>query len=236
MDWAKLTTYMQLTGAALAIPVAAGGTYSVYQNYFANDPACQKLRTSIVATMERNVPPDAKRTLLRKDVNEFSKMCGSADPDAKVLFEAALEDHKLAESSVAQPVSTAVASAAPLPADKPPDATPTFGRSSGGDTRGWVALTRGDANRAGEPNFEGFELSAKVVPPQGTVLRALHVLPVWMEPQFNTNDSSKLQGRLPGGSCVRVLSTRMAEGRGRNWGEVVPMPCPVSMRKARPAG
>jgi hypothetical protein len=65
MDWSKLTTYLQLTGAALAIPAAAAGTYSVYQNYFTSDLACQKLRTAIVATMERHVAPDVKRTLLR---------------------------------------------------------------------------------------------------------------------------------------------------------------------------
>ena len=138
MDWSKLTTYVQLTGAALAIPAAAAGTYSVYQNYFTNDAACHKLRTAIVATMERNVAPDAKRTLLRKDVTEFVKLCGNADPDAKVLFEAALDDHKFAGSAGAQPVpANAVASAMPSGPARTADGIPVwvvnnFGRSPTG--------------------------------------------------------------------------------------------------------
>lgn len=237
MDWSKLTTYVQLTGAALAIPAAAAGTYSVYQNYFTNDAACHKLRTAIVATMERNVAPDAKRTLLRKDVTEFVKLCGNADPDAKVLFEAALEDHKFAASTDAHPVppANAVASAMPSGPARTPDGIPVwvvnnFGRSPTGDARGWVALTRGEANRMGEPNFDGHELSLTVVPPSGTVLRARQVMPVWMEPQSTNNDPGKLQGRVVAGACVRIISTKLAEGRGRNWGEVAPAQCTPSLR------
>lgn len=242
MDWSKITTYLQFTGAALAIPAAAGGAYSVYQNVFTSDVTCQKLRTTIVATMERNVAPDVKRTLLRKDVTEFSKTCANFDPDAKVLFEAALEDHKFAAPAEAHPVApaNAVASATAAPTAGPartPDGFPvgvvnTFGRSPGGDVRGWVALTRGEPKRLGEPNFDGYEMSQMVVPPAGTVLRSRYVMPVWVEPQHNTNDSTKLQGRVPLGSCVRIISTKMAEGHGRNWGEVAPTPCPAALRPA----
>lgn len=245
MDWSKLTTYLQFTGAALAIPAAAGGAYSVYQNHFTRDVACQKLRTAIVATMERHIAPDAKRTLLRKDVGEFAKTCGDLDPDAKVLFEAALQDNKFAVPAEAQPVApaNAVASAAPTVAPPGPARTPdgfpvgvvnTFGRSPNGDVRGWVALTRGEANRMGEPNFDGHELSQTVVPPSGTILRSRYVMPVWTEPQSSTNDSTKLQGRVSLGSCVRIISTKMAEGRGRNWGEVAPAPCTPSLRASAP--
>jgi hypothetical protein len=240
MDWGKLTTYLQLTGAALAIPAAAGGAYSVYQNYFTNDLACQKLRTSIVATMERHIAIEVKRTLLRKDVTEFVKNCGHADPDAKVLFEASLEDTKFAAPSGAPPASNAVVSATPSAgAGMTPDGLPvsvvmSFGRSPTGDVRGWVALTRGEASRIGEPNFDGHELSLTVVPPFGTILRARQTMPVWMEPQANSNDSNKLQGRVPVGSCVRIISTRTSEGRGRNWGEVAPAPCTPTLRAGGP--
>jgi len=242
MDWSKLTTYVQLTGAALAIPAAAAGSYSVYQNYFTNDAACHKLRTAIVATMERNVAPDAKRTLLRKDVTEFVKLCGNADPDAKVLFEAALDDHKFAGSAGAQPVpANAVASAMPSGPARTADGIPVwvvnnFGRSPTGGARGWVALTRGEASRIGEPNFDGHELSLTVVPPSGTILRARQVMPVWMEPQSTSNDPSKLQGRVVAGACVRIISTRLAEGRGRNWGEVAPVQCTPSLPPKNPPG
>jgi hypothetical protein len=239
MDWSKLTTYLQLTGAALAIPVAAGGVYSVYQNYFTSDLACQKLRTGIVATMERHVSADIKRTLLRKDVTEFVKTCGNADPDAKTLFEAALQDDKFASAPAAQPaagVSAAASSGAPAmtPDGLPASVATAFGRSPTGDVRGWVALTRGETDRIGEPNFDGHELSLTVVPPFGTFLRARQVMPVWMEPQLGGNDSSKLQGRVPAGSCVRIISTRTTEGRGRNWGEVAPAPCPSTLRAGGP--
>ena len=238
MDWSKLTTYLQLTGAALAIPAAAGGAYSVYQNYFTHDLACQKLRTAIVATMERNVSADVKRTLLRRDVTEFVKTCGDADPDAKVLFEAALQDTKFASvpASPSGASSNAVASAVPgiTPDGLPASIVISFGRSPTGDVRGWVALTRGETDRIGEPNFDGHELSLTVVPPFGTILRARHVMPVWTEPQSSTNDSSKLQGRVLAASCVRIISTRISEGRGRNWGEVAPALCTPTLRANGP--
>lgn len=241
MDWGRLTTYLQVAGAALGIPAAAGGAYTVYQNYFTNDVICQKLRTTIVSTMERNVAPDAKRTLLRKDVTEFSKSCANFDPDAKVLFEAALADHKFAAAPAeVHPVApaNAVASAVPTAPNGPArtaDGIPvwvvnSFGRSPTGEARGWVALTRGEANRMGEPNFDGHELSQTVVPPSGTILRARQVMPVWMEPQGTSNDPGKLQGRVPGNACVRVISAKLAEGRGRNWGEVAPVQCPPALR------
>src|SRR5262245_57564693 len=58
---------LQMTGAALAIPAAAAGTFAAYQNYFSSDVTCQKLRSNIVAVMERNVAPETKRSLLKKD-------------------------------------------------------------------------------------------------------------------------------------------------------------------------
>src|SRR5215813_8600234 len=84
---------LQMTGAALAIPAAAAGTFAAYQNYFSSDVTCQKLRSNIVAVMERNVAPETKRSLLKKDVTEFDKLCGEGDPDARAIFQAAVTEH-----------------------------------------------------------------------------------------------------------------------------------------------
>ena len=75
----SLVKVLQIAGAALGIPAAAAGTFAAYQNYFSTDVTCQKLRSNIVSTMERNVAPETKRSLLRKDVNEFDKLCGDGD-------------------------------------------------------------------------------------------------------------------------------------------------------------
>ncbi|MBV8109684.1 MAG: hypothetical protein JO012_07940 [Hyphomicrobiales bacterium] len=82
-----------MTGAALAIPAAAAGTFAAYQSYFSSDVTCQKLRNNIVAIMERHVAPETKRSLLKKDVTEFDKLCGEGDPDARAIFQAAITEH-----------------------------------------------------------------------------------------------------------------------------------------------
>jgi hypothetical protein len=51
---------------------------------------CQRLRNDIVGILERNVAPDTKRSLLKKDVTEFDKRCGEGDPDAHAIFQAAM--------------------------------------------------------------------------------------------------------------------------------------------------
>jgi hypothetical protein len=47
----NLVKLLQMTGAALAIPAAAAGTFAAYQSYFSSDVTCQKLRNNIVAIM-----------------------------------------------------------------------------------------------------------------------------------------------------------------------------------------
>jgi hypothetical protein len=95
-----------MTGAALAIPAAAAGTFAAYQSYFSTDVTCQKLRNDIVGIMERHVDPDTKRSLLKKDVTEFDKLCGEGDPDARAIFQAAMSEH---------PAQATHAAAAPAP-------------------------------------------------------------------------------------------------------------------------
>jgi hypothetical protein len=89
----NLVRLLQMTGAALAIPAAAAGTFAAYQSYFSSDVTCQKLRNNIVAIMERHVAPETKRSLLKKDVTEFDKLCGEGDPDARAIFQAAITEH-----------------------------------------------------------------------------------------------------------------------------------------------
>ena len=110
----NLVKVLQIAGAALGIPAAAAGTFAAYQNYFSTDGTCLKLRNNIVAIMERNVAPETKRSLLRKDVNEFEKLCGESDPDARTIFHAAITpDHAAPEAANA---TTADAGHAPAAA------------------------------------------------------------------------------------------------------------------------
>jgi hypothetical protein len=89
----RSVTALQLLGAALGIPGAAAGCYSAYQTYFSTEAVCQRLRSTIVITMERKIASDAKQALLRRDVAAFDKSCGDSDPDARTVFQAALQEH-----------------------------------------------------------------------------------------------------------------------------------------------
>lgn len=91
MEAEKITKLFQAVGAALALPAAAAGVYTVYRTNFSPDTACQNLRASIVSTMEKNVGLDAKKALLKKDVEDFNKNCGEVDPAAREMFQAVLE-------------------------------------------------------------------------------------------------------------------------------------------------
>src|SRR5919201_5041586 len=104
-----LVKVLQITGAALGIPAAAAGTFAAYQSYFSTDVKCHRLRSDIIGVMERNVPPETKRSLLKKDVAEFDTLCGEADPEARVIFRAAMSEHP-AESGAAAPVRADAAS------------------------------------------------------------------------------------------------------------------------------
>jgi len=206
---------VQIGAAVLGIPAAAAGTYSAYQTYFTNDAVCQRLRASILSVMEKNVAPDAKRTLLRKDVGEFDTKCGRADPDARTIFLAAMREGEGATLAAA-PASAGTS------APQAQRARVTSFVAGGGAERGWVAISRKSA-KAWEPNFSGFEVTESSMPPAGTVLTALQALPVWQEPQAGANDPAKLVGSLPRAACVKVVATRA--GSGRLWAEVTPAAC-----------
>jgi hypothetical protein len=214
-----LVKLLQMTGAALAIPAAAAGTFAAYQSYFSTDMTCQRLRNDIVGILERNVAPDTKRSLLKKDVTEFDKFCGEGDPDARAIFQAAISEHPTepAHAAAAGPVPTGASSQRAQTA-----AIGVFGAPGSKDRYGWVALARRQSG-SWEAHFSGYAISDTSLPPAGTVLSAKIMPPVWSEPQAGANDQSKLQSRLPSGACVRVVSTR--GGSGRLWAEVAPASC-----------
>ncbi len=220
----SLVKVLQVAGAALGIPAAAAGTFAAYQNYFSTDVTCQKLRNNIIATMERSVAPETKRSLLRKDVTDFERLCGEGDPDARAIFKAALGDAHHAEDGGGRAPAAAAATAPAMAASPGVQATPVgiFGAAGAREHYGWVALSR---RQAGEwvPHFSGYDISEAALPPPGTVLTAKTMLPVWSEPQAGKNDPAKLQSRLPQGACVRVLATR--GGGARLWAEVTPASC-----------
>jgi hypothetical protein len=217
----RVVTTLQLVGAALGIPAAAAGSYSAYQNYFSTEATCQRLKTNILAVMERRITADAKRTLLRKDIAEFDKNCGDGDPDARTVFQAAMQQ---LEPAGVKPAARADAAGGTTSAAMPLQRRQPLGifGASGHDDRGWVALSRRH-EKSWVVNFSGYEISETSLPPPGTVLSAQHRMPVWLEAQAATNDLAKLHSTLPEGACVQVLATR--PGAGRLWAQVAPSPC-----------
>jgi hypothetical protein len=223
----RLVTTFQFLGAALGIPAAAAGSYHAYQSYFSSEATCQRLRTDILAVMERRISADTKRSLLRKDVGEFDKTCGDNDPDARTVFHAALQETE-PPPAAKPPAARSSATGMPMPPTAPMEAPAqpkrrmVFGTAGAPDERGWVALSRREAG-VWVANFSGFEITEMSLPPMGTVLTAQHRIPVWSEMQGTSNDQSKLHSVLPSGACVRVLMTR--QGKGRMWAEVAPAAC-----------
>jgi hypothetical protein len=225
MTWDRVIKLMQLLGAALAVPAGAAGVYSAYRTYFSADVACQNLRGAILATMEKNIGPDAKRTLLRKDVAEFEKTCGNVDPDARAIFQATIQQ---LEAQAAAPPTGQGGKAAPQEAAVSgaarPGLQPLAGFLAGPDRRGWVSLGRRDGVRPADFNFDGYAVSARSLPPAGTILTARWPVPMWGEPQDGPRpDLSQARALLRAGMCVRVISARA--GEERLWAEIVAAPC-----------
>jgi hypothetical protein len=237
----KLTTVLQIAGAALGIPAAAGGTYTVYRSYFASTANCQTLRASLLATMDQTISIDSRRALMKKDFAEFKANCAAADPDAIAVFSVALQP---SDGAKATPIAVASAASAPAsPAPAKPDAAKTlisastapepniyagvpagvFGVSAAGEAHGWVALDRRDPDHFGESSFAGYVVGKD--PAEKSILAASWPVPVWREPQPpGPPEVGKVQGRLAKGECVRVLSYRLAPPR-RPWADVEPIAC-----------
>src|SRR5262249_61556099 len=68
---------------------------------------------------ERNVAPETKRSLLKKDVTEFDKLCGEGDPDARAIFQTAITEHPGdAAHATAAAAFRACKSVSPSPTDR----------------------------------------------------------------------------------------------------------------------
>lgn len=83
---ARMLSFFQLAGSFLAIPVALGSAYTVYQTNFSPDTQCQQLRANIIAMIDKKIDAATRRMLVRRDVETFEKSCGAFDPDAKAAF------------------------------------------------------------------------------------------------------------------------------------------------------
>jgi hypothetical protein len=116
----RLTTSLQFIGAALALPAGAAGVYSAYHNYFSPEVMCQEMRNTALATLEKNIPAEAKLVLLRKDVTQFEAKCAEFEPETRTIFQVAL--HELEKPAppagprASRPASAEKTFAAPRPA------------------------------------------------------------------------------------------------------------------------
>src|SRR5262244_798349 len=72
----NLVKLLQMTGAALAIPAAAAGTFAAYQSYFSTEVTCRYCCKSLFALVI-TIPPGCRR--------DFRvKMWGTSSPDDKL--------------------------------------------------------------------------------------------------------------------------------------------------------
>jgi hypothetical protein len=233
----KVTSILQVACAALGIPAAASGTYSVYRAYFSTAATCQTLKTSLLATMDRALPADSIRTLMKKDLETFTAQCAASDPDAIAAFatvsqqaDATLvtKDRRPVNGQTA-PVGTKYDAVRPVSTQRAPAgafaAIPVgvFGVNSAGEAKGWVALDRRDPDHFGETSFDGYEVGKPLA--EATILRTRWAVPVWHEAQPpGPPDLSHVQGRLAAGQCVRVLTVPLKTGP-RPWAGVELAPC-----------
>jgi hypothetical protein len=88
----NLTTSLQFIAAALAVPAGAAGLYSAYHSYFSPEVMCQELRNSTLVTLEKNIPTEAKRALLRTEAAQFESRCGEVEPESNMVFKVALQE------------------------------------------------------------------------------------------------------------------------------------------------
>jgi hypothetical protein len=235
----KLTTSLQFIGAALALPAGAAGIYSAYHNYFSPEVMCQEMRNSTLATLEKNIPAEAKHALLRKEAGQFEAKCGEVEPETNTIFQVALRElekpaPRAAQRSAAPPRPVAVAALTPqagtAAAGTSPATAPVAAEASLSPgvlrhaAHGWVAIEIRKAGKVTEAFFSGYAADGQALPAAGTVLTSMAFRPIWSEPQGpGPNDPTKLQGRLKAGECVRVVGIRPSPGR--QWAEVEPTAC-----------
>jgi hypothetical protein len=251
----KLQSVLQIVGAALGIPAAAAGTYSVYKSYFSVVTDCKALRTSLLQSMDRALPPDTMRALMAQDFADFSTHCASQEPEAMTAFKAVMQ---VGGAAAAQPGQVAAASVVPavsmarvmpaLPEKAPsPAAAPRAEAASAGSEspsqQGVLAsIPIGVFGVSAAGTAQGWvpidrrdadhfgELNFGGYDPSqplaaGTIMSATWAVPVWREPQ------------APGPLNISRVQGRLARGNcvrvlstqmtiaHRLWADVEPAPC-----------
>jgi hypothetical protein len=249
MNIEKLTTSLQFIGAALALPAGAAGVYSAYHTYFSPEVMCQEMRNATLITLEKNIPVEAKRTLLRKEASQFEAKCSEVEPESNTIFQVALQEldrpaPARAAARAPRPLSPERSAVAPRseavtgavgPAGAPA-AVANLGpvAAAGGAAvavqgisraaHGWVTVELRKGTKVTEAYFSGYAATGDSLPAAGAVLTAMAVRPIWSQPQGpGPNDPTQLQGRLRVGECVRVVGTRASPAR--QWAEVEPTAC-----------
>jgi hypothetical protein len=159
---ARFMTVLQMAGSLLAIPVGLASAYSIYRANFSPETACQNLRASIVAMIDKKIDAGTRRMLVGRDVAAFEKTCGAVDPDAVAAFKTLLSADKapaVVHAAVpakesprkadSRPAPPAKREAAPVPAPAPARtpvqtaAAPTVQHDSAVSDTKWLAAVRG---------------------------------------------------------------------------------------------
>jgi hypothetical protein len=107
----RFMTALQVIGSVLAIPVGLASGYSIYHANFSPEAHCQSLRANIISMLDKSADASTLRMLVRRDVADFERSCGSVDPDAVAAFQTLLAAGPARAAAPAQ--------AAPLPAPPP---------------------------------------------------------------------------------------------------------------------
>jgi len=154
----RVLSLLQLCGSFLAIPVALGSAYSVYNANFSPDTQCQQLRASIIAMIDKKIDAATRRMLVRRDVEIFEKSCGSFDPDAKAAFVTLLQaqprtvPERPVAAPKAEPSKAEAVKAEPVKAE-PIKAEPIKAEPAKSEVRK-IEITRPDAAKVEAPKAE----------------------------------------------------------------------------------
>ncbi|MBX6329619.1 MAG: hypothetical protein IRY89_13700 [Pseudolabrys sp.] len=99
---ARVLSLLQVAGTVVGIPVALTSAYSVYHANFSAEAVCQGLRSNIVAMLDKSADAATLRALVRRDVVNFERHCGTVDPEAVAAFKSLLAEKPAAGETAAK--------------------------------------------------------------------------------------------------------------------------------------
>jgi hypothetical protein len=100
----RVVSGAQMLSALLAVPLGLASGYSIYRANFSPETTCQNLRGSIIAMLDKKIDAAMRHALVRRDVEEFERTCGSVDPDATAAFKRLLAVDQIKNVPAADPV------------------------------------------------------------------------------------------------------------------------------------